>query len=439
MGARDLAIFLTNDLAGMTRGRAFPASELDGRRRSGVGWVPANLALTPFGVIAGDAPFGPTGDLRLIPDEATAPVRLQGFDGRPDATALLCDVRETDGRDWGGCGRTLLKHAVAGLKRETGLDLMAAFEHEFRLTGGPAITPQAFSLQDFRAHQPFCGALVEAMATAGLAPEMILPEYGPGQFEVTCEPAAALAAADRAVLVRDVTRDVARQFGLAASFAPILDPAAVGNGVHVHLSLIAADGSNATADLSRPAEISEVAGRFVAGVLRHLPALCAVTAPSVISYLRLTPHRWSAGFTAFGHRNREAALRVCPTIDMPGRDRARQIHLEFRAADACANPHLVLALLIRAGLEGIRAGLPQPEAVAGDPADLAPDEAERLGVRRLPSSLPDALAALQADPVALGWLPEPMRSAYFAMKRAEQAMVDGLDAKAQCARYGEVY
>ncbi len=98
---------------------------------------------------------------------------------------------------------------------------------------------------------------------------------------MTCEPAAALAADRGAVLVRDVTRDVARQFGLAASFAPILDPAAVGNGVHaVHLSLIAADGSNATADLSRPAEISEVAGRFVAGVLRHLPALCAVTAPA---------------------------------------------------------------------------------------------------------------------------------------------------------------
>ncbi len=67
----------------------------------------------------------------------------------------------------GDAGRTLLKHAVAGLKQETGLDLMAAFEHEFRLTGGPAITPQAFSLQDFRAHQPFCGALVEADGDRG--------------------------------------------------------------------------------------------------------------------------------------------------------------------------------------------------------------------------------------------------------------------------------
>ena len=439
MSARDLAIFLTNDLAAMTRGRAFPVRDLDSRRLSGVGWVPANLALTPFGVIAGGSPFGPTGDLRLIPDAETAPVTLQGFDGRPDATALLCDVRETDGRDWGGCVRTLLKHAVADLKRETGLDLVAAFEHEFRLSGGPTMAPQAFSLQDFRTAQPFCGALMQAMDTAGLGPEMILPEYGPGQFEVTCEPAGALAAADRAVLIRDVARDVARQFGLIASFAPILDPASVGNGVHVHLSLVAADGSNATADRSRPAEISEVAGRFVAGVLRHLPALCAITAPSVISYLRLTPHRWSAGFTAFGHRNREAALRVCPTIDLPGRDRARQIHLEFRAADACANPHLVLALLVRAGLEGIRQGLPQPDAVVGDPADLTPAEAERLGVRRLPDSLPAALAALQADPVALGWLPEPMRGAYFAMKRAEQAMVEGLSPSGQCARYGEVY
>lgn len=440
MSPHPLAVFLTNDLSAISRGRAFPASDIASRRRSGVGWVPANLALTPFGVIAPDHPFGPVGDLRLMTDDGAGDgVQISGFGAERNLTAFLCDVRQTDGSEWGGCGRTLLKHALTDLQAETGLGVFASFEHEFLLSGlrGPA--PQAFSLHDLRAAQPFAEALVAALDAAGTEPEMILPEYGPGQFEVTLRPAGGLQAADRAVLLREITRDVARQMGLKATFAPIVDPSSVGNGVHLHLSLLRPDGGNATADLGRPGEVSEAAGSFVAGVLRHLPALCAVLAPSTISYLRLTPHRWSAGFTAFGHRNREAAVRICPTIDLPGFDRARQIHLEFRAADAAASPYLVLALVLRAGLQGLREKLSAPPLVESDPADLDAEEAARLGVRRLPESLGAALAALQADAVALAWLPEPMRSAYFAIKRTELSMVGGLAPAEQCARYAEAY
>jgi glutamine synthetase len=436
---RDLAMLLTNDLAGITRGRAFPAAHLDERRRDGVGWVPANLAITPFGVIAGDNPFGPLGDLRLMPDPDGAVVRMAGVNGKPDLQVMLCDIRETDGSDWPGCGRSLLKAALAELRSQFGLTPRVAFEHEFHLAGIERPASQAFSLQDLRAAQEFAGALVEALTIAELEPEMILPEYGPAQFELTCRPAPALAAADRAVLLREITRDIARQFALTASFAPILDPSSVGNGVHLHFSLIDSEGKNATADLDRPGEISETAGRFAAGILRHLPALCAVTAPSVISYLRLTPHRWSAGYTAFGHRNREAALRVCPTIDLPGRDRKSQIHLEFRAADAAASPYLVLGLLLRAGLQGLKEKLPTPPLVEGDPADLDPAAAKRLGIQRLPDSLPAALAALRADATALSWLPEPMRGAYFALKAMEMSLVEKLDPAAQCTRYAQVY
>lgn len=440
MSSHSLAVFLTNDLSAISRGRAFPASDIASRRRSGVGWVPANLALTPFGVIAPDHPFGPVGDLRLMTDDnAGDGVQISGFGTERNLTTFLCDVRQTDGSEWAGCGRTLLKHALADLQAETGLGVSASFEHEFLLSGLRCPAPQAFSLHDLRAAQAFAEALVAALDAAGTEPEMILPEYGPGQFEVTLRPAGGLQAADRAVLLREITRDVARQMGLKATFAPIVDPSSVGNGVHLHLSLLHPDGGNATADLGRPGEVSEAAGSFVAGVLRHLPALCAVLAPSTISYLRLTPHRWSAGFTAFGHRNREAAVRICPTIDLPGFDRARQIHLEFRVADAAASPYLVLALVLRAGLQGLREKLSAPPLVEGDPADLDAEEAARLGVRRLPESLGAALATLQADAVALTWLPEPMRSAYFAIKRTELSMVGGLAPVEQCARYAEAY
>src|SRR5262245_54547343 len=208
----ELAIFLTNDLSGISRGRAFPLADLADRRSAGVGWVPANLAITPFGTIGPNA-FGPTGDLRLVPDRDSPGFRMTGFNGEPDLLGFLCDIVETDGTPWGGCGRGFAKRALADLEKEFGLTVKASFEHEFFLTNS-IISGGAFTLQDFRSLQPFLGAVVAAMTGASLDPETILREYGPQQFEVTMKPARGLDAADRAVILRDLVRDVARQFSL---------------------------------------------------------------------------------------------------------------------------------------------------------------------------------------------------------------------------------
>ncbi len=434
----DLAIFITNDLTGISRGRAFPAADLADRMRAGVGWVPANLALTPFGVI-GANPFGPLGDLRLQPDAGAAGFRMTGVDGTPHLAAFLCDIVETDGTPWGGCGRGFAKTALADLAQEFGFAVKASFEHEFFLLGDNAVGDAAFTLQDFRSQQPFLGTLVAALAAAGVDPEMILREYGPKQFEVTMKPALGLMAADRAVILREIARDVARQFGQQACFAPIIDPVSVGSGVHVHFSLQTLDGRPATHDPARPGGISAPAGSFIAGILKHMPALCALTAPSVISYLRLTPHRWSAGFNCFGYRNREAGVRICPVDDTPGRDVGGQVHLEFRASDATASPYMVLGALVRAGIEGLRGRMPAPPLLAGDPADLAAAELAALGIRRLPDSLPAALAALAGDATVSGWLPEPLRQGYHALKAAELDRTAGLDHVDQCALYARYY
>ncbi len=438
MQAADLAIFLTNDLTGISRGRAFPASDLKARMTAGVGWVPANIALTPFGVI-GANPFGPVGDLRLQPDADSGGFALSGIDGQPDLKAFLCDIVETDGSPWGACPRGFAKRALADLAREFGLTLKASFEHEFFLLGDEALGDAAFTLLDFRHSQGFLGTLTAALTRAGCEPEMILREYGPKQFEVTMKPATGLAAADRAVILRDITRDIARQFKLQACFAPIIDPASVGSGVHVHFSLETIDGKPATYDKSGPGGISAMAGHFIAGILKHMPALTALTAPSVISYLRLTPHRWSAGFNCFGYRNREAGVRICPVDDSPGRDVTGQVHLEFRGSDATASPYMVLGSLIRAGLEGLRAKLPTPPLVEGDPADLTPAELAKLGIRRLPDSLPHALEELAADKVVSGWLPAPLHQGYRALKNAEMERTRELDPAAQCALYAKYY
>ncbi|MGH6941555.1 glutamine synthetase family protein [Hypericibacter sp.] len=438
MSSRDLAIFLTNDLAGMTRGRGFPARDLGHRMDAGVGWVPANLALTPFGDI-GENPFGPLGDLRLQPEPESSGFRLTGFGEEHGLLAFLCDIVETDGRPWGGCPRQFAKQALADLERETGLTLRASFEQEFFLLGIDLAINSAFTLIDFRGVQGFLGALTEALSAAGVEPETILREYGPQQFELTMKPSRGLVAADRAIMLREITRDVARQFGGRASFAPIIDPASVGSGVHLHFSLETIDGRAATHDPAGPGGISARAGSFVAGVLRHMPALCALSAPSLISYLRLTPHRWSAAFNCFAYRNREAGVRIAPVDDTPGREIARQTHLEFRAGDATASPYMQLGALVRAGLEGLREKLPAPPLVEGDPADLSAAQLKKLGIRRLPESLPAALAELEKDATVMGWLPDPMQKSFFAMKRTEMAKLKDLDPAAQCARYAAVY
>lgn len=434
----DLAIFLTNDLTGVSRGRAFPAADLADRMRAGVGWVPANIALTPFGAI-GANPFGPLGDLRLQPDTDSTGFRLTGLGEEPNLQAFLCDIVETDGQPWGGCGRGFAKKALADLAGEFGLTVKASFEHEFFLLGDETLGDAAFTLQDFRSQQSFLGALIAALTAAGVDPEMILREYGPKQFEVTMKPARGLLAADRAVTLRDITRDIARQFKLQACFAPIINPLSVGSGVHVHFSLETLDGKTITHDPAQPGGIASQAGSFIAGILKHMPALCALTAPSVISYLRLTPHRWSAGYNCFGYRNREAGVRICPVDDTPGHDISKQVHLEFRASDATASPYMVLGALLRAGIEGLRGKFPAPPLVEGDPADLSPAQLAAINVRRLPDSLPAALRELENDTVVSSWLPRPLMDGYRALKAAELEKTAGLDAAEQCALYAKYY
>ncbi|HLB79591.1 MAG TPA: glutamine synthetase, partial [Dongiaceae bacterium] len=185
--------------------------------------------------------------------------------------------------------------------------------------------------------------------------------------------------------------------------------------------------------------LSPVAGQFVAGVLAHLPALCAVVAPGVVSYLRLVPHHWSAAYGCFGRRNREAALRLCPVLEFPGMDQAAQANVEFRPADAAASPYLVLGALVRAGLDGIRRKLPTPPLVAVDPHDMDAAERERLAIRRLPTSLAEALAALDADAAARGWFDPILLECYLAIKRSEMALCEGLGPAELCAKYAEVY
>lgn len=433
-----LVTFVTTDYAGITRGRSMASAAYAPGQQKTVGWVPANQSLTPFDLIADPNPWGSSGDLRLLADD-TAHFRFAIEGSATPLDIVMSDIVELDGTPWVCCPRSFLKQALADLEREAGLTMLASFEHEFQMLDVKWPPAPAFALQAQRRADPFGPALMAALRDAGVAPEVFIPEYGKDQFEITLAPADALSAADRAVVLRETVRELSRNRGWHCSFAPKTAVDGVGNGVHIHFSFRDAKGAPATHDPARPGGVSEVAGSFVAGILRHLPALTAFTAPSPISYLRLQPHHWSSSYTWFGDRDREASLRICPVNRVGKTDPAKVFNIEYRPADACASPHLALGVMVRAGLEGIRQKLAAPPLFSGDPALLDDGQRKALGLKRLPQSLSEALETLMADETVRGWFAPVAVETYVGMKRMEMKLAgDRLD-DALCRRYAEIY
>ena len=434
----DLVSFAYNDIVGMTRAKSLPASNLAGQLDFGVGWTPANQALTALGPIAAPNPWGPLGDVRLIPDPATE-TRFQVAEDAMPLHLLLGSLHETDGQPWGACTRHFLQRALDRLESESGLRIRASFEIEFYASDAVNRSDRGFGLDTFRELEPFGSLLMGALNDIAAEPELFISEYGPGQFEFTCRPALGMAAADRAVLSDIALREVARYLDVDITRSPVAGTGGVGNGVHVHLSLENENGRNVTHDADGVGGLSSTAAQFAAGILEHLPSLCAITAPSPVSYRRLQPQHWSAAYRTVGVRNREAAVRVAPVDDRPGRSAESMANIEFRPADATASPYLVLGALVQAGTEGILGQLSLPPLVDVDPAELTEREREKIGATPLPESLEASLDALEANEVARTWFPDLLWDCYHQTKRYEVDQAAALDEEERFARFADVY
>jgi glutamine synthetase len=437
VSASELVALVCCDLGSIVRGRSVLSTELGEHLAAGVSWVPANHALTPLGPVAEPNPFGSTGDLRLLPDADTRVLVAPDDDGCA-LELVLCDIVETDGAAWECCPRNFLREAATELERELGGHVRASFEHEFQLLlDSPSALP--FSLEAQRRAEPFASRVMGALMEAGVEPERFFAEYAPHQFEIPIATAEGVASADRSVVLREVVREIARREGMRASFVPLLDPAQAGNGVHIHLNLLDAGGDSLLYDGARPAGLSELGERFAAGILLHAQALSALSAPSPVSSARLVPHRWSAGAVCLGLRNRETLLRIPPLVGLAGADPASQLHIEYRGADAAANPYLALAAVLLAGLDGVRAQLPAPPILDRDPARLSAEQARRFGVGALPATLAQSLQALAEDTVVRGWMTPLLYDAYVSVKRAELDAAEDLDLEELCRRYAVIY
>ena len=419
---REELIFVgTCDIAGLVRGKGFPAAELPARRKTGIGWTHSNLMQTCFGPIF-DTPFGTGGDLMIVPD----PSAEAHVDFRDDSAAehfFLGDIRNTDGSPWECCVREFLRRASAALTEVSGLNLLAAFEQEFVYTGVEDLPGHAYSLSAFRRQGIFGEMLTAAIRATSAKPDTFLAEYGPRQYEVTIAPETAMCAADQGVIAREMARAVAFRLGHRAIFSPMPVADGAGNGVHIHFSLHEADGAPATYDRNGALGLSEAATHFAAGVLHHMPAITGIAAPSPVSYLRLTPDRWAPTVADIEAQDRSAALRVCPVFEASDeKERAARFNLEFRVCDAAASPYMALGALIFAGADGLARKLALPET--------APP---------LPRSLGEALDAMEANDSVKSWFGPSFFDAYLRHKRSEIAHVADLPPAELCARYAEIY
>lgn len=438
MNRQPITMFCYTDISGQVRGKGFPTHLLEKRLNSGIGWTPTNIMFTALGTIA-PSPWGPFGDLVLMPDK-NAEVRLDFGDRAPKEHFFLSDVLNTDGTSWECCPRMLLRNAVEALRGEAGLELRVAFEHEFVYFGANSRLGDGYALDAVRRHREFGEIFLGALYDAGIQADSYLAEFSPGQFEVTFPPVDPLAACDQAVILREIARATAYHLNEAVSFAPRVAPSELGNGLHIHFSFWDKSGSPVGYDDKGPQGVGQQAQHFLAGIIAHMPALCAFTAPSPISYLRLLPHTWTAVWSNIGYRDREAGIRICPTFETSQSSTAEQFNFEYRAADATANPYIQLAVIIKAGLEGLRNENAMPEPTVGiDPEELNETERKRRSIVRLPKSLGEALTSLNANPTVKGFLPPRFMEAYHKNKQAELDLVKDSDPAEMCRRYVQVY
>jgi glutamine synthetase len=163
---------------------------------------------------------------------------------------------------------------------------------------------------------------------------------------------------------------------------------------------------------------------FAAGILEAMPALTGITAPAVVSYERLQPHRWSGPWACWGRENREAALRF--VTGMVG-SRAEAANLEIKAMDGAANPYLALGAIVAAGIDGLDRDLGLPEPVLDDPADIPARKRRAMGIRQLPDTLSAAITELEGSALLREAMGDVLFDPFLATRRAERDAFEGKD------------
>jgi glutamine synthetase len=342
-------------------------------------------------------------------------------DGKHGRVArLICDVTYPDGTPFEGDPRHVLKRQLEEVKKSGFDDVFVGPEVEFflfqRTQDGIAttITHDAagyFDLAPVDRGEQARRDMVEALLHLGFEVEAAHHEVAPGQHEIDFRYASALKTADSVSTFKFVVKRVAMEHGLHACFMPKPIGGINGSGMHLHLSLFKA-GNNAFFDQKAEYQLSKTALYFIGGLLEHAPSLVAITNPLVNSYKRLVPGFEAPTTVAWSASNRSAMVRV------PAR-RNIGTRAEFRIPDPACNPYLALAVMIAAGLDGIRNKMEPPPPIQRNIYEMSVRDKRRHKVKQLPTTLREALDELEASPLVRGVLGEHIFEHFLDAKRAE--------------------
>jgi glutamine synthetase len=413
------------DSSGISRVKSVPLDRLPALAAWGVGFSTVfdyfrfdDQVAAPPGVTA------PIGDQRIVPDLD----RLVVLAAQPGWAWAPGDRYAQTGDPYPLDSRLLLGRLTDSLAARD-IEVLSAIEVEWVVSKGqvdyvPAATGPAYGLSRLTDASAYCCDVLSALAAQGVVVEQFHPEYAAGQLELSVAPESPVHAADTSVLVRTTLRAVGAEHGLRTSFSPKVDADGVGNGGHVHLSLNRA-GTNLMSGGTGRFGLTDEATAFSGGVLDHLPALLALGAPSVASYLRLVPQHWAGAFACWGLENREAALRM---VTGSAGSESWAANLEVKCFDLHANPYLMLAGLLAVGADGLDRAATLPDPVDVDPASLDDDVLAARGIQRLPTSLREATDAFAADEVLAAALGEGLAGAITAVRESELELFDGASA-----------
>jgi glutamine synthetase len=399
------------DIHGTAKAKSVPVDHFEDIITNGAGF--AGFAIWGMGI----DPHGP--DYMAVGDLDT----LSLVPWQPGYARIVCDGHVL-GKPWDIDARVTLKRQLKRLEAK-GMTFYTGLEPEFSLlkkTADGQIVPcddsdtlakPCYDYKGLSRARNFVETLTDSLKAVGIDVYQIDHEDANGQFEINYTFEDCLSSCDHYIMFKMAASEIANDMGLICSFMPKPFANLPGNGMHMHMSI--GDGkSNLFTDKSDPngMDLSKLAYQFMAGVLKHAPALAAVCAPTVNSYKRLVVGRsltgatWAPAYISYGDNNRSSMVRI------PGG------RLELRLPDGSCNPYLATAAVIAAGLDGIENELDPGAPHNINLYDLSPEELKAEGIEILPQNLHEALLALEQDTLlcdALG----PVAGEFLSLKHRE--------------------
>ena len=423
------------DLHGMAKAKAVPLAHLGQMARGSELFTGAALDGVPQEVS--------DDEVAAVPDANSLTI----LPWQKEVAWLASDLH-LNGQPFEACSRNVL-HRVRAEAAAMGYRFNLGIETEFfvlKRNGAGELVPcserdtldkPAYDVRGLLDNLPWLDELVQAMNELGWGVYSFDHEDGPGQFETDFDYAEVLTMADRLTFFKLMAKEIAHRHGLIATFMPKPFADRTGSGAHYNMSLAdLGSGQNLFIDPEgKPAAVSRLAEHFIAGILRHAAAICAVIAPTVNSYMRLVAQgsmsgfTWAPVFVCYGNNNRTNMLR----IPSPGG------RVECRAADISCNPYLGGAMILAAGLEGIREQLEPGDPNLVNAYTLTPEQRLERGITMLPRTLGEAIEAFAADPLSRRVFGDAMFESFVAYKREEWQSYHGTVSEWELKRYLEFF